>query len=473
VSDTKASTHFEPLSAMDRQFLEMEDADLHMHASGFSVYDQAPLQGEDGGVDFELFRKAIASTLHRIPRYRQRLAFTPIEERPVWVDDANFDLDEHLRHLSLPRPGSKSQLKQLIGWVVSQPLDRHRPLWEMWVVEGIDGGEKFAVVTKLHHCMIDGGAGVNLMQLLLRAQPEYELATEVPFEPKPEPSRDELMRYELGLRFSTPFRFLRGLGGFVGDGSNSIAKLREGIGALGELLENALPASRTPISRQPLGPRRRIDWLNTSVDEMTTLRRRLGTSLNDLVLAIVAGALRRYLGRRGVELETLDFRVSIPVNVRRESESEEMGNRVSSWIVRMPLDEPDPLKQLASIVERTRELKKSNQAVAVELMMAAAEELPVLLSLSATAMQGQISTIVTNIPGPTIPLYLLGCETLNMQPLVPLVPGVGLGVALLSYNGTLTWGFQAEYDLMPDLELFVADIEDACLALESASGETN
>jgi hypothetical protein len=184
----------------------------------------------------------------------------------------------------------------------------------------------------------------------------------------------------------------------------------------------------------------------------------------------VAGALRRYLGRRGVELAGLDFRVSIPVNVRRDSESEEMGNRLSSWIIPMPLDEPNPLAQLAAISKRTGECKNSNQAVAIEMMMAAAEEVPALLSLSAMALQGQISMVVTNVPGPPIPLYMLGCRALSMQPLVPLFPGVGLGVALLSYDGTLYWGFQADYGLVPDLHDFVDDIREAHRALEQASG---
>jgi WS/DGAT/MGAT family acyltransferase len=205
------------------------------------------------------------------------------------------------------------------------------------------------------------------------------------------------------------------------------------------------------------------------LDEVTTLRRALGCSLNDLVLAMVAGALRRYLGRRGVELAGLDFRVSIPVNVRRDSENEEMGNRISSWIIPMPLDEPDPRAQLAAISRRTGECKHSNQAIAVEMMMAAAEEFPALLALSARAMQGQISMVVTNVPGPPIPLYLLGCRALGMQPLVPLFPGVGLGVACLSYDGTLHWGFQGEYDLVPDLPRFVEDVRDAQAALSRCS----
>jgi WS/DGAT/MGAT family acyltransferase len=445
----------------------MEDANTPMHVSGFSIYELAPLQSERGGVDFELFGKAIESALPRIPRYRQRLAYTPIEGRPVWVDAEGFDLADHLHHLSLPPPGTAAQLKELVGWIVSQPLDHRRPLWEMWVVEGIDGAKQFAVVTKMHHCMIDGGAGVNLMQILLRTSPEVELTEPEPFVPLPVPSPLELARYEVGRRVGTPLRLLGGLRDLIAEGPNLLAKLRQNIGAFGELMENMLPAARTPISRMPLGSRRRVDWLEVPLDELARLRRRLDVTLNDLVLAIVAGALRRYLTRRGVPLEGLDFRVSIPVNVRVESEKDEpMGNRISSWIIPMPLDEPDPLDQLEMISRRTGELKDSRQAIAVEMLMAAADEVPALLSLNTMAMQGQISMIVTNVPGPQIPLYMLGCRALSMQPLVPLVPGVGIGVALLSYNGTVFWGFQADYDLVPDLELFVEDVVAAQCALE-------
>jgi WS/DGAT/MGAT family acyltransferase len=340
----------------------------------------------------------------------------------------------------------------------------------MWVVEGIDRDKQFAVVTKMHHCMIDGGAGVNLMQVLLRASPEYELREAERFVPLPAPSSFELARYEIARRAGTPLRLLGGLRDLISAGPKLAGKFRQSLGAVSELLGNALPASKTPISRVPLGARRRVDWLEEPLDDLVRLRRHHDVTLNDVVLAIVAGALRRYLGRRGVELAGLDFRVSIPVNVRRESEKgEQAGNRVSSWIIPMPLDEPDPSKQLAAISKRTRELKESHQEIAVEMLMAAADEFPALLALSTTAMRGQISMVVTNVPGPPIPLFLLGCQALSMQPLVPLFPGVGIGVALLSYNGTAFWGFQADYDRVPDLERFVADIGEARRALEPAT----
>jgi diacylglycerol O-acyltransferase len=467
--DTAQPPFFEPLRAMDRQFLAMESANLHMHVSGLSLYPLEPLRDEVGGVEFQTFRKAIAAALDRIPRYRQRLHTTPIARHPVWVDAADFDLDDHLLHVALPSPGSDAQLKMLVGWIVSQRLDPARPLWEMWIVEGIGGDEHFAVVTKMHHCMLDGGAGVNLMQLLLSATPERRLVSAKAFEPRPLPDIATLAAYDLERAARTPLRIADRLRRLAADDSGLLSKLGQGGGAVGGLLRNALPASRTPISRRPLGPRRCVDWFGLSLEDISALRRRLGCTLNDLVLAIVAGGLRRYLLRRSVELDGLDFRVSIPVNVRRKSEAEEMGNRTSSWIVPLPLAESDPLVQLDAIERCTREQKSSHQAVAVEWMMAAAEELPLLLDLGAAAMQGQVSLVVTNVPGPPIPLYLLGCRALSMQPLVPLIPGVGVGIAVLSYDGTLYWGLQADADLVPDLTQLSDDLRAGCAALAAVA----
>jgi len=462
----KPQTSFEPLQAMDRQFLAMEDENAHMHVTGFTLYELEPLRSEAGGVDFPAFRQAIVAALDRIPIYRKKLAYTPIERHPVWVDDSEFNLDFHLRRVSLPPPGSRDQLAELASWLVGQPLDHARPLWEMWLIEGIEDGKHFAVLSKMHHCMIDGGSGMNLMQLLLRTRPDRKIPASRPFEPRAAPSRAELAAYELGRRLRSPLRVLGGLRGFAARPS-PLGALWERLGALGELLQNVLPASKTPISGVPIGPHRRVDWLEMPFDELTKLRRELGCTLNDLMLTIVTGAVQRYLGRRGVSLSGLDFRISIPVNVRRASDDRDSGNRVSTWIIPLPLDEPDPRAQLEAIQRRTRALKKSNQALGFELVMAAAEEMPALLSLWSWGVSGQVSMIVSNVPGPPIPLYMLGCRAVSMHPLPPLVPGVGLAVALLSYNGTLCWGFQADYDLVPDLSRFSDDVVDAHHALEA------
>jgi WS/DGAT/MGAT family acyltransferase len=464
-----SDTFFQPLSAMDRQFLEMEGPNTPMHVSGVSEYELGPLRSEAGSLDFGRVRKAIESVLEKIPVYRQKLAWTPVERSPGWIDDSDFELDYHLRHVALPAPGSESQLKQLTSLIVSQPLDRSRPLWEMWFIEGLGGGENFAVVTKMHHCMIDGGAGANLMSLLLRASPDRERASAKPWRPRPAPTGLELATGELGRRVSTPLRWLRGARRFQREHRSLASALSDRAAALRDILSNAIPASTTPITG-PLGPHRRVDWMETSLDELTSLRRKLGCTLNDLALTVVTGALRRYLALRDVDVDGLDFRVSVPVNVRRAEEREQMGNRISSWIFRLPLELDEPLEQLDVIRERTGEAKQSKQALGMEMIMAAAEELPLLLTLAAWAGQGQISTVVTNVPGPPIPLYLMGSRVRTMQPFVLLPPGVGLTVALLSYDGTLFWGLMADYDRVPDLGPFRDALRDSLTALQEAAG---
>ena len=307
MTDAKSESFFEPLGAMDRQFLVMEDANVHMHVSGFTIYETEPLRCESGGMDFALFRRAIESVLPRIPRYRQTLAFTPIEGHPVWVDAQEFDIDHHLRHLSLPPPGTEAQLKQMVGWIVSQPVDHARPLWEMWVVEGLDEGRHFAVVTKMHHCMIDGGAGANLMQLLLRTKPSTKIADDRALGAPPRPRAGGAGGLggpaPHGRSPAYPGRTAR-----AGRRRGQPARLpgRAGLRLRRAAAERAArvahagqrsPRPPPPHRLAPHAPRR--SWRPCGA--------KLGCTLNDLVLSLVCGALRRYLERRGVDLEGLDL----------------------------------------------------------------------------------------------------------------------------------------------------------------------
>ncbi|MFQ5697221.1 MAG: wax ester/triacylglycerol synthase family O-acyltransferase [Myxococcota bacterium] len=453
-----ADARYDRLSAQDTTFLAMEGPNTQMHVAGLLIFESDPLANEDGGVDFESIRKATGALLHEVPRYRQKLLWVPFIEQPVWVDDPDFHLDYHVRHTSLPRPGSAAQLKRMAARIMSQSLDRNRPLWEMWVIEGLEGG-RFATLSKIHHCMIDGVAGVDLAMILLSTRPEREIAEPPPFVPRPAPTRRELLRDELIHRATLPLRSLGDLRGL----RREPAALRRELGAraraLAELIGWAIrPPSATPING-PLGPQRRFDWLDLPLAPVKEMRRAVGCSVNDVVLTLVTGALRRYLQRRNVDPGSLDFRVSAPVSVRRDTERGRLGNRVSSWIVRLPLDEADPLAQLSAIHQTTRELKRSNQALGVEVMMQVAEWTPpVLLSLGAQAASGPINSIVTNVPGPQFPLYLLGARLLEMVPVVPLLDRIGLGVALFSYDGHLFWGFNADAALVPDLELIAQGI---------------
>jgi len=462
---------YDPLSAQDQSFLVMETPSLHMHVASTQVFELGPLATEDGGVDFPRIKRFIASVLHRIPRYRQKLHRVPIDGSPVWVDDPEFSLDYHVRHTALPRPGSDAQLRSLSARIMAQPLDRTRPLWEIWVVEGLAEG-RFALVSKIHHCMIDGASGVDISQILQSRTPERRIGTPPPFVPRPTPGPGELFARSLGWRLGLPLRALRGLREFRRETEDAWGEVRLRLRVLARMLtEQYGRASESPINGR-VGPHRTFGWVDMDLAELKLARRALGCTLNDLVLAIATGAFREYLHQRGARPEELEFRIQAPVSVRSQEEKGRLGNRVSGWVVTLPLGLEDPRAQLAAIQETTHDLKESKQALGVEMMMAAMGEMPTsVLSLAMQAASGTINSIVTNVPGPQFPLYLQGARMLAMYPQVPLLQGLGLGIALISYDGRLCWGFNADPKLVPDLDAFLAAIRASHARVLAAARE--
>jgi WS/DGAT/MGAT family acyltransferase len=461
---------YEPLSAQDQSFLVLETPSLHMHVSSTQIFELGPLATAEGGVDFERIERFIGSVLHRIPRYRQKLLPVPLAGTTVWVDDPNFELDYHVRHTALPRPGSDEQLRKLSSRVMAQPLDRTRPLWEIWVVEGLSGG-RFALVSKIHHCMIDGASGVDLSQILQSRTPERRIGEAPPFVPRPTPSPAELVARALRWRLALPLRALRGLAELRRESENLLGEVTLRARVLARTFSDQYSrASQTPINGE-VGPQRAFGWLDMDLAELKAARRVLGCTLNDLVLAIVTGACRDYLRLRGTRPEELDFRIQAPVSVRSEEEKGKLGNRVSGWLIRLPLDEEDPRRQLAAIAERTRELKESRQALGVDMMMKAMGEMPTaLLSLGVQAAAGGINTFVTNVPGPQFPLYMQGARMLAMYPQAPLLHNLGLVIALISYDGKVCWGCNADPKLVPDLAIFLAAVRRSQARVLAAAG---
>ncbi len=461
---------YERLSAQDNSFLLLESSNVHMHVAATTVFGASPLKTADGGIDIEAIKRATEAVLHLIPRYCQKLKWIPFESHAVWIDDRHFNLDYHIRHTSLPRPGTDEQLKLLAGRVMAQQLDRSRPLWEIWVVEGLER-DRFAMINKMHHCMIDGASGVDLSQILMSQTAEHPLQEVRAFVPRPAPSRVDLWRDEFARRLSLPLQAARSFREFTRQTDDLRLEIRTRIRAVAALIGWAVRgASPTPINGR-LGPHRKFDWITMPLEEVKAVRKALGCTVNDVVLTTVAGAVREYMIHRRVNPAELDFRVSAPVSVRREEEQGTLGNRVSSWIIRLPLKEADPRAQLDAIHELTRNLKESKQALGVEMMMAAAEWTPpALLSLGAQAASGPINMIVTNVPGPQIPLYMLGAKLEACFPQVPLLENTGLGIALFSYDGKLCWGFNADYNLVPDLPVFIRAIENSFAALSESAG---
>lgn len=463
--------NFERLSAQDHSFLVFEKGGVHMHISATQIFEAGPMRTSDGGVDVEAFRRATASVLHQIPRYRQKLKWIPIEGRPVWIDDHTFNLDYHIRHTALPRPGGMEQLKHLSARIMSQPLDRSRPLWESWLVEGLEGGDKFAIITKIHHCMVDGTSGVDLTHILLSTRPDQVLGEPRPYLPRPEPSSMELLRESMIRNSTLPMQAVQGLRTLARETKDLGQELSMRLQAVADLIGLAVRrADDTPINGK-LGPHRRFDWLSMPLDDVKRVSKKIGCTVNDVVLATVSGAIREFLVYRRVEPAGLEFRVSAPVSMRRDQDKGKLGNQVSSWIIPLPIELADPLERVRALNRITTKLKSSRQALGVAMMMAMAELSPsMLLSLGARAASGPINMIVTNVPGPQIPLYLLGAKLVEMYPLVPLLENTGIGVALFSYDGKLCWGFNAEYNMVADLRVFVEAVDTSFQELAAAAG---
>jgi WS/DGAT/MGAT family acyltransferase len=450
---------YDRLSAQDNSFLLWETPHVPMHVASTLVFETGPFRTADGGVDIERYKRATEATLHRVPRYRQKLHWIPGFQHAVWVDDPRFSLDFHVRHTALPKPGSPAQLKRLSARIMAQPLDRRRPLWENWVVEGLEGGERFALISKIHHCMIDGASGMDLSQILMSPSPEpAALEPPPPFVPRPAPSRAELLRSELGRALGTPLRIVRDLRRFSEESEDVRAELRARLRAVVKMAGMGFGADATPLNGR-VGPHRRFDWWRVPLADMKAMRRALDCTINDVVLTIVTGAVREYLLLRGIDPASLEFRVSAPVSVRSAEERGKLGNRVSSWVVPLPIAEPDPRSQLAAIHQETERLKQERTALGVDTIMKMADFTPsTLLTLGARAASGPINTIVTNVPGPQFPLYLQGARLLEFYPQVPLLDGLGLGIALASYDGFVHWGFNSDPDIAPDADVFVDQI---------------
>lgn len=470
-----ARSFYERLTALDSSFLLLEKRNSPLHVASTLTFAADPLRTDEGGIDAERIKRHMASELHRIPRYRQKIRWIPFTSRPVWVDDDRFNIDYHVRHTSLPRPGTDEQLKRLSARIMEQPLDESRPLWETWIVEGLDGG-RFGLISKVHHCMIDGVSGVDLLKILLSPTEEVqELAKKARFLPRRAPSNFELWRDEMLRRATLPLQIVNGVRALVSEAEDArretISRLRSAADMLGSTLSLA---PDTPLN-EPVSPHRRFDWLTMDLAEVKQIRRAFGCSINDVVLGVVTGAMQRFLERRNVNPASVDFKVMSPVSVRSEDQQGTLGNQVSAWILELPVDEVDPRDQIRIIAARTNELKEKRSAVGATVLTEAAEwGSSTLLALGARNVSRVLpfNLVVTNVPGPQFPMYMLGAKLLNTYPLVPLVDNMGLGLAQMSYDGKLCWGFNADYDLLPDLPAIVRATEEAFEELKAlaASG---
>ena len=470
------TSNYERLSAQDSSFLMFEHRSTPMHVAAVSIFETGPLATETGGIDVERIAKHIASRLDLLPRYRQKLVHTPLQRHPVWVDDDSFDLGYHLRHTCVPRPGSEADLKKLVGLLISQHLDRNRPLWEMWVVEGLEGG-RFAMICKVHHCMVDGASGVNILTLLMSPSPDEPLRASPPWDPRPVPSAVRLVADEVLGRALVPVKFLRGLRRAVRDPGETSRQVADGLGAAWEAIREGLqPPAATPLNR-PIGFHRRMEWVTLDLAEVKAVRRRLHGTVNDVVLATVTGALRRFLASRHFDLEGLDFRVMMPVNMRRGPDDLAAANQVSGLFLSLPVSEPDPARRFALTRSATQRAKDSRAAGGIELFTRAVDwarsTLITRLGVGLASVVRPYNLIVTNVRGPQHPLYLLGSKLEAIYPQVPLFSDQALGVAVVSYDGKVCWGLVGDWKHVPDLEAFGHAIEVSFRELASLRAPPN
>ena len=459
--------HKDRLSAVDASFLHQEKEASHMHVGALVTFEGPPPSRED-------FCSHLKARLHLVPRYRQKLAFPRFEMgRPFWVDDPSFNLDYHVRHTALPRPGSDDQLRQLVARIFSQRLDRSKPLWELWLVQGLEGG-RFALISKTHHALVDGVAGVDIATVLFDLQPTPSEVPTATWTPEPEPSDIELVADGLLGLVRTPASLAGRAVGALRNPGRSIEQAREAAEGLGEVVWAGLnPAPHVPLNVE-IGPHRRVWWGQSRLSDFKEVKNTLGGTVNDAVLAVVAGALGRWLRRRGVRTEGMELRALVPVSIRTKDEHGTLGNRIAAMRGPLPVYIRDPVERLRAVQQAMGNLKQSKQALGAEVIAGLQDFAPPTLLAQASRLNFStrlFNLIVTNVPGPQFPLYLLGREMETIVPIAFLPEHHALAIAIMSYNGKVEFGLLGDYDAMPDIEDVGRDLEEALAELLAAARE--
>jgi WS/DGAT/MGAT family acyltransferase len=463
-----AQQHLDRLTSTDAGFLHQESASAHMHIGGVLLFDgPAPR--------IEALLDHVRGRLHLLPRYRQKLAVPPGGSgRPLWVDDPNFNLEYHVRHAGLPAPGSEAQLWEMVARIASRPLDRGKPLWEFWLVEGIEpargaAGERFAMICKNHHALVDGISGIDLATVLLDFSPEpapVDTAELQPWQPRPQPNTLELLLASARDGAGAVAEMAARAAAALTQPGRSVGMLRDAAEGVGEIVWELLnPAPETPLNVQ-IGPHRRFRVVRQQLGDYKTIKDSFGATVNDVVMSVVAGALGGWLRSRGFSTEGLELRALVPVSVRTEDERGTLGNRLTLMRGPLPLYIQDPVTRLTTVSRAMGDLKRSKQAVGASTLAAVNDVAPPAVLAQASRLQFStrlFNLLLTNVPGPQIPLYILGHQLQDLFPLAFLPQGHALAVAIMSYNGRIEYGLLADFDALPDIDVIAAGI-DASLA---------
>jgi diacylglycerol O-acyltransferase / wax synthase len=466
-----AQKHLDRLTAVDASFLVQEKSNSHMHIGAVIVV-------EGSAPPFQEFIAEIESRLHMVPRYRQKLTWPPGDSgRPLWIDDPTFNIAYHVRHTALPHPGSEKQLLDLAARIASQQLDRSKPLWEMWVVEGLEGN-RFALINKTHHALVDGVSGVDLATVLfdLEPKPATSHAEIEPWSPQPEPSAAELVA--AGLRDAA-----RGVFGIAGrvlkyaqHPDRAVDDAREAVEGVGEFAWAGLnPAPPTPLNVE-IGPHRRLAVTRQQLSDFKVVKNAFGGTVNDVVLTVVSGALRKWMHTRGFRTEGVELRALVPVSIRTKEEHGEFGNRIAVMRGPLPIYIKEPVARLHSVKKSMDGLKESKQAVGAEVLAGVQQLAPPTVLAQASRINFStrlFNLIVTNVPGPQFPLYVLGRRLQNLYPIAFLPQNHSLAIAIMSYDGEVNFGLLADYDAIPDVDEIAEGIAESLAELVQLAQKRN
>jgi diacylglycerol O-acyltransferase len=455
------------LSGLDASFLALEDGGAHMHVGSVLLFEGDPPAYDD--VIAQIERR-----LALVPRYRQKLAFAPlIQSRPVWVDDPHFNPGYHVRHTALAPPGGEDELRRLAGRIFAQRLDRAKPLWELWLVDRV-GEDRFAMITKTHHCLVDGVSGVDIATVLfdLDADPPPQPDPE-PWYPRPRPSAAALLADALADRAQTPLELASAAVGAVVHPRDAAMAGLTAAGGLAAIAHAGIAGAPPSPLNQRIGPHRRFAWVDADLAVFKAVKNALGGTVNDVVLTAVAGALRRHYLAHALQTEAVELKAMVPVSVRADSERGALGNKVTTMYAPLPIGLEDPLARYRAVHEAMRGLKESGQALGAEVITSLADFAPPTILAQATrlqAVQRFFNLTVTNVPGPQLTLYMLGRPLRRIYPLVPLAENCALGIAIMSYDGRIDFGLVADYDALPDLDALASGLEAEIATLTEAAG---
>src|SRR3954449_8753097 len=458
--------HLDRLTAVDASFLTNESSSSHMHVGAILIFEGPPPKYTD-------LVEHVRSRLPLVPRFRQKLVVPPLEAgRPLWADDVNFNLTYHIRHTALPDPGGEEELKKLAGRIFSQQLDRLKPLWELWLVQNLER-DRFALLTKTHHAMVDGVSGVDIGTVLFDVEREAEpLKLEDDWVPQPEPGTTELVVRGVADAVAAPVKLAERAIEVVRSPEATARKAVEALEGVGEIVSAfADPAPDVPLNEE-IGPHRRYVWARSELATFKRIKDSLGGTVNDVVLAVVTGALRSWLHGRGIRTEGLELRALVPVSIRTADERGDLGNRIALMRGPLPVYVEDPVRRLRVVSEQMEGLKRSKQALGAEVISRFNDFAPPTLLAQASRINFStrlFNLIVTNVPGPQLPLYVLGRELQEVFPVAFLPQNHAMAVAIMSYNGRVGFGLLADYDSMEDVEDFAAGLNRSLEELEEAA----